>query len=119
MEVFKIPCKAQSAEGARLATLHAHGRPSVSQVTDRVEDILKQIDAKKTRALENPELYGEKISEYDAIESRIYELCDSDEPAAMILIEAMRLNGDSRLADNDRVCAVWVDSDRWIVFGGA
>lgn len=119
MNVFKIPCTAHSPESARLATFEQHRRVAVSWVQDGLSDVLNSVQAKRARALENPRLYSDKLDEYDHTIRKLYELVDSEEQPAMAIIEALRLNGDGRLADTQRVCAVWVAGDRWIVFGAS
>lgn len=118
-ELFKIPCVAESAEQARLATFEQHGRLLVSDVLDTLEGVLRLVTQRRLRALENPRLYSDKLDEYDRIERQLYELSDTDDDQAIKTIEALRLAGDSRLADKQRVCAVWVSGSRWIIFGRA
>lgn len=119
IDVFKLPCHAHTAEEARLATVSQHARPRVSWIQDTIEDVLRSVEAKRVRAEENPALYADKLREYAEVERRIYDLVDSEESSVMALIEALALNDDSRLADRERVCAVWISGDRWIVFGAA
>lgn len=117
MQVFKVPCVAESAELARLVTLEQHGRPLVSWVKDELSELISLNSGRRVRAMENPRLYSDKITEYDAIERKLYDLIDSDQPYWARLIDALTLLGDARLADKQRVCAIWVSGTQWIIFG--
>jgi hypothetical protein len=117
MEIFKITCRAETAEEARAATFDQHRRPKVSWVQDDLDAVRRSVDEKRARAAENPALYGDKLTEYDETLRRILELYESQDPPAMSVIEALHLNGDARLCDPTRVCAIWLNADRWIVFG--
>jgi hypothetical protein len=117
MELFKIPCKAETAEGARQATFAQHQRAKVSWVQDDLDSIRRSVEEKQARAAENPVLYADKLREYDGTLRRIQDLYYTDDHPALGVIEALALNGDARLVDRDRVCAIWRSGDEWIIFG--
>jgi hypothetical protein len=117
IEVFKIPCKAETAEEARMVTFEQHGRDRVSWVRDDLDAVRRSVEDKRARAEENAGLYSDKLAEYDATLHRIYELQVSSDPTELTLIEALTLNEDVRLLDRSRVCALWLGGTRWIVFG--
>jgi hypothetical protein len=116
-ELFKIPVRAESAEQARAVTFAQHQRSKVSWVQDDLDAVRRSVEDKQARAAENPVLYGDKLAEYDETLRRIHELYYSEDPPALSVIEALRLNGDARLTDRTRVCAMWLSGDNWIVFG--
>lgn len=118
-EVWQIVVQAHSAAEARTKTEHVHGRPRVVWVQDTLESVVRGVEAKRARAEENPALYHDLLVAYDEQERQLYALADSEEPAVMQLITALRIARDTRLEDPERVCAVWVSGDRWVVFAGA
>lgn len=117
MELFKIPCRAETAEAARAATFDQHQRSKVSWVQDDLDTIRRSVEDKQARAEENPVLYADKLREYDEALRRIRDMYYTDDHPALGVIEALALNGDARLVDRDRVCAIWRSDDDWIVFG--
>lgn len=117
MECFKIPCRAETAEEARLTTFEQHQRFKVSWVQDDLDAVRRSVEDKRARADEHPVLYGDKLAEYDETLRRIHDLYSSADPPELSVIEALCLNEDARLCDRSRVCAIWVSSNHWVVFG--
>lgn len=117
MTLFKIPCRAETAEQARLVTFEQHQRDKVSWIRDNLDTVRHALEDKQVRAAENPGLYGDKLAEYERALARIAELYESPDSPELCLIEALELNGDVRLADRSRVCALWTGGDNWIIFG--
>lgn len=117
MDLFKIPCRAETAEEARLATFEQHQRSKVSWVQDDLDSVRRAVEEKRARAVEHPVLYGDTLVKYDETLRRIHDLYSSSDPSELSVIEALCLNEDARLCDRSRVCAIWLGGDHWLVFG--
>lgn len=113
---FKFEVKAANPESA-FAASKAPGKTKFKFVTDSVTDVQEAIRGKKKRVEMNPNLYADKIAEYDSILKRIEANVTTLQPAEVVA-EAMLDHGDSRLDNPDFCCVIQRgQTSGWIVFG--